>query len=285
MDHARLFRALHQRYDEGLLQAQVSYRTKFVGSNIWIDVGGAHSLKPQLCVKILQDSGLARNVVGEFQMLLIKGNRPAIEVNVPTRWATDFFGSEKHIKINAGSQTGNLSSSSKRDQVRDICLDSMFWENTERLVELLTPFSDAIHQLEGDVPHLADCRVTLTKLRKHSVAWAAKHDTGKACCEAITEMEAILVRQGLDLQNNDIFTFQEVAARGKHRFDLKLSVLDARFAVLMSQLDVAPWVSVIKLLLGEDVSRIASVIYSRPGADAQVRRESVACMASLPPVC
>jgi hypothetical protein len=106
-----------------------------------------------------------------------------------------------------------------------------------------------------------------------------------AIAEAITEMEAILVRQGLDLQNNDIFTFQEVAARGKHRFDLKLSVLDARFAVLMSQLDVAPWVSVIKLLLGEDVSRIASVIYSRPGADAQVRRESVACMASLPPVC
>jgi hypothetical protein len=45
------------------------------------------------------------------------------------------------------------------------------------LVELLQPFSDAIHQLEGDKPYQAACHHVLVLLRKHVEDWASKHRT------------------------------------------------------------------------------------------------------------
>ena len=52
-----------------------------------------------------------------------------------------------------------------------------YWKHADRLVRLLRPFSDAIHELEGDKPHLADCHVTLLALRKHVVDWSARFRT------------------------------------------------------------------------------------------------------------
>jgi hypothetical protein len=97
--------------------------------------------------------------------------------------------------------------------------------------------------------------------------------------EAIARIETILVQRRVNVKNNSIFTFQEIAARGKHRFDLKLDLSDPRSTTLAGQLVTAPWMPVIRLLLGDDVSTIASVVYSRPGADTQVGHECVvACL-------
>ena len=53
----------------------------------------------------------------------------------------------------------------------------MHWENVAAAAELLEPFSDAIHQIEADRPHLADCLGVLTALRAHVAEWARKHST------------------------------------------------------------------------------------------------------------
>jgi hypothetical protein len=42
-----------------------------------------------------------------------------------------------------------------------LLISADYWKHAEALVELLHPFSDAIHQLEGDKPHMAECHVTL----------------------------------------------------------------------------------------------------------------------------
>ena len=62
-------------------------------------------------------------------------------------------------------------SSSKAGEVRDLLMSADYWKHADRPVRLLRPFSDAIHQLEGDKPHLAiaDCHVTLLALRQHVV--------------------------------------------------------------------------------------------------------------------
>ena len=51
------------------------------------------------------------------------------------------------------------------------------------VLELLKPFSDVMHQLEGDMPHLAECHVALQQLREHIIAWVAKHQGSGGCCE------------------------------------------------------------------------------------------------------
>jgi hypothetical protein len=50
-----------------------------------------------------------------------------------------------------------------------------FWEDVAMLLELLQPFSDAIHQLEADRPMLGQCYVVVTALHQHVTAFAAKY--------------------------------------------------------------------------------------------------------------
>lgn len=73
--------------------------------------------------------------------------------------------------------------------------------------------------------------------------------------------------------DNAIFTFREIAARGRHRFDLRLDVgphWQCQQHHLQAVLQSAPWLPVVHEILGEDVVSIISVVYSMPGADAQV---------------
>ena len=55
----------------------------------------------------------------------------------------------------------NLPVAGKGDTVRPIIMSSDFWTGCTRLLELLEPFSDVIHQLEGDMPHMAAWHVAL----------------------------------------------------------------------------------------------------------------------------
>jgi hypothetical protein len=115
-------------------------------------------------------------------MELMHGKRPTIHVNVPTRWATNFFvidsqlDSRQALQMAAASEEWEaLPAGSKASEVRDLLLNADYWRDADMLVRLLRPFSDAIHQLEGDNAHLADCHVALITLREHVVQWTAKY--------------------------------------------------------------------------------------------------------------
>jgi hypothetical protein len=122
----------------------------------------------------LQDSETTRKALGDAQKSLCKGRRSSITVSVPTSWASNFFvvksvmQNRTALQMVVGSEKwAELSATSKRDDVRDICLSADFSKHGERLVELLQPFSDAIHQLEGDKPRLADCLIVPRQLQSH----------------------------------------------------------------------------------------------------------------------
>jgi hypothetical protein len=101
-----------------------------------------------------------------------------------------------------------------------------------------------------------------------------------AVVNAIATAELRLALLGTSVSDNQIFTFHEISARGKHRFDLKLDTgLDcAASSALVAELARAPWMPLICSVLGPKTTMSASVVYSRPGADAQVRPESSSCM-------
>jgi hypothetical protein len=133
----------------------------------------------------LQDSGAARQVVDQKQKEVMHGRRPTIHVNVPSRWSMNYLvlnsilHSRTALKLAAASDAlGQLSSGSQARNVRNLLLDGEFWQNVEMLVELLHSFSDAIHQLEGDKPHLAECHQALVVLCKHFEDWAKKNMNG-----------------------------------------------------------------------------------------------------------
>jgi hypothetical protein len=132
----------------------------------------------------LQDSVAAKRVVTDSQMLAYKQRR-AIVVNVPTCWATNYLvlasllKSQQALAMAINSpEWEKLSDANKKNDVKKILNDRAFWSNTSMLQELLQPFSDAIHQIESDKPHLAECHIVLTALRKHVEAWAKKHADG-----------------------------------------------------------------------------------------------------------
>jgi hypothetical protein len=114
------------------------------------------------------------------------GARPAIEINVPTRWATNFFVVDSQLKslqalqmAAASEGWAALPAGGKAREVRSVLMSADYWTHADRLVRLLRPFSDANHQFEGDKPHLADCHVTLLALRKHVEDWSSKYRTSE----------------------------------------------------------------------------------------------------------
>jgi hypothetical protein len=146
--------------------------------------------------------------VGEKQSEAMKGRRPTIHVNMPTRWATNYLVLQSILHSRVALQLavaadgwGQLPSSSQYGTVRELMLDAEFWSSVKMLVELLQPFSNAIHQLEGDKPHLAECHQVLGMLRKHAEDWASKHRTqGLQADEAcpITGRALATIDRGLD---------------------------------------------------------------------------------------
>ena len=68
-----------------------------------------------------------------------------------------------------------LPASSKAGEVRVQLMSADHWKRAEMLVALLRPVADAVHNLEGEKPHMADCHVTLLALRKHVVDWSANY--------------------------------------------------------------------------------------------------------------
>jgi hypothetical protein len=66
----------------------------------------------------------------------------------------------------------------------------------------------------------------------------------------------------------DLFAFSEFSSRGGHRFDLLFADDEASKTVFQVG-RTGPWIPAIQALLGVDFQFMVSVVYSRPGADAQ----------------
>jgi hypothetical protein len=114
--------------------------------------------------------------------------KKAIPVNVPTRFASNLFvangiaDSAQALIQMVGTEAwdNGPGKTASGEHIRDIILRDVpglahFWEDLARLIELLQPFSDAIHQLECDRPMLSQCHVVLVSLDKHVKAFSEKH--------------------------------------------------------------------------------------------------------------
>lgn len=146
--------------------------------------------KANKIANFLNDSGPAKVLVQQAQVE-VYGKRKQITVNVPTRFASNHLvmksiveskqalvqavGSEawSALKGPGGTVDGN---GAKVKAIVERALDATyFWENLVLLLELLQPFSDAIHQLEADRPMLGQCHVVLLSLHKHVQDFVAKY--------------------------------------------------------------------------------------------------------------
>lgn len=102
--------------------------------------------------------------------------------------------------------------------------------------------------------------------------------------QQIAWAEQLLEDNSTAKSDNKIFNFAEIAARGRHRFDLRLDVgplWQRRQDRLQAAMHAAPWLPVVHEILGEDVVSIISVVYSMPGADAQVWPSPSSCTLRL----
>ncbi|EDQ87172.1 uncharacterized protein MONBRDRAFT_33513 [Monosiga brevicollis MX1] len=77
--------------------------------------------------------------------------------------------------------------------------------------------------------------------------------------------DALLRKQGIDV-GEEAFRRREMSSRSRQRFDLLFDADDLFIAHLAA---TAPWVPIIKHLLGVDFKCQVSVVYSRPGAEEQ----------------
>jgi hypothetical protein len=143
----------------------------------------------------LNDSGPAKIMVQKVQLDVYR-RKKQIVVNIPTRFATNLFvlksiweskqalnsNLQQAVAAEAWRAPGAPGANSEGNgyKVRNIFERKYpgaeyFWENVELLIELLQPFSDAIHQLEADRPLLAQCHVVVEALHQNVAAFALKH--------------------------------------------------------------------------------------------------------------
>jgi hypothetical protein len=112
----------------------------------------------------------------------LQRSRKQIYVNMPTRWAIQYKVAQSIMDskvsfISAVNDPAWAVLGGHADEVRKTVNGELgpFWDEVEMLLSMLKPFAQAIHQLEGDRPHLADCHVALLQLEEHVNAWAAQH--------------------------------------------------------------------------------------------------------------
>jgi hypothetical protein len=91
-----------------------------------------------------------------------------------------------------------------------------------------------------------------------------------AACIRIESAQKAVAEKRPDLQlGTDLFAFVEFSSRGGQRFDLLFSEDDPTSAPIFHVARCGAWVPLIRGVLGDDFRCMASVVYSRPGADAQ----------------
>jgi hypothetical protein len=151
-----------------------------------------------LCHKLanyIQDSGPAKAMVNKAQELEY-GARRSIDVPAPTRWCSNFMvaksvlASKQALQTTVRTQACSESFSGEslttaqlitemventRKTSRNSPQPFYFWEKVTLFVELFQPFSDAIHQVEADLPFLSQAWLMLNSLQQHVAAFIENH--------------------------------------------------------------------------------------------------------------
>lgn len=136
------------------------------------------------------------------------GNRRSIEVHAPTRWASNFKvvksvqNSKQALQTAVRSQawsgafSGDAATTAQliKDVVENTWKASRnaqqpfyFWEKVELFIELMQPFSDAIHQLEADLPFLSQAWPVLHELQQHVAEFIEDHTDEAQITERLQE--------------------------------------------------------------------------------------------------
>ena len=132
----------------------------------------------------LNDCVGARQVVHKHQKVIYRRVH-VVAVSVPTRFATNLFVMKSVLNTQAALKAAVadaaldlLPPDSKADDVQAIVEHSQlrtFSSDLKLAVELLQPFSDMLHQIEGDHPALGRCFVGLEQLDERVRACVDKH--------------------------------------------------------------------------------------------------------------
>lgn len=145
--------------------------------------------RANIIANFMNDSVGARGVVQQHHKQLY-GRVRALPVSVPTRFATNLFvmkgvlSSEGAFKAAVADPAWQAQPvGNKAEEIQGLIeqLDlRTFWADLKLAVELLQPFCDMLHQIEGDRPALGRCFVGLRDLDSHVAACASKHKTEPA---------------------------------------------------------------------------------------------------------
>ncbi|KXZ43792.1 hypothetical protein GPECTOR_80g152 [Gonium pectorale] len=117
------------------------------------------------------------------------GKPRAITVHAPTRFAVQLMigkdvmrSKEAFFKV-VCNDWESASDGERAAEFRNTVLangeHSKFWDHLARYIEAMPPFSDAIHQLEGDRPMLSQVYDVLVQLRSHLEDFEKRHPTLK----------------------------------------------------------------------------------------------------------
>ena len=88
--------------------------------------------------------------------------------------------------------------------------------------------------------------------------------------QRIEQAEHAVYKKRPDLRLGiDLFAFSEFSSRGGHRFDLLFNEEEEISRPIFDIARSGPWIPIITVLLGDNFECMASVVYSRPGSEAQ----------------
>ena len=132
-----------------------------------------------------------------------------------------------------------------------------------KTVEDLIVHSDEVHSVQV----MRDFGVVIIT---NAVDQSSVDSLHAAACTRIENAQQAVSEKRPDLQlGTDLFAFAEFSSRGGQRFDLLFSDDDPASAPVFRVAQCGAWVPIIRAVLGDDFQCMASVVYSRPGADAQ----------------
>ena len=138
----------------------------------------------------INDCSAVRTLLTECQMAVLN-NTLAVDVNVPTRFATLYFvlasilKSERAIKaMLLDEKWDETKKHSVNSAVFDQCRGD-FWSKALKVKQLIEPICDAIHQVEADRPLLSQLLRIYNTLIEHARAWAGRADVPGALSRGV----------------------------------------------------------------------------------------------------
>lgn len=133
--------------------------------------------KVKTMVAVIGDCSHVRDLLHKHQVVLY-GAVKCIRQHAPTRFATmcmlvsDILSNKAAIKAMRGDDAWDQASSgSENADIFKHVIEASFWRELQLVSQLLQPISQAIHQVEADLPMLSQVYPAWKKLQKHFILW------------------------------------------------------------------------------------------------------------------